>query len=324
MELSWRTALILLGLTIIIGVIIDGIRRMNKARNEAIRLDKQTEFHFSDDNPEISGPARVLNRQNETAAATPAQTIAVENSYSDVSVDFEEPEQADSLSPVVVKNTLTDDDPIDESELEALDKEVAALEEHITSAALEEALATHPSMEEELQVNPSPLPIYPVNFASPEAEKLSDRPKPELVLVIHAIARPNKEFSGKDIVYLFNSCDLRFGEKNIFHRFDQADGKGHVQFSVVHSYEPQSFNPMNIATQSFRGLSFFMKLPGVGKPVEAFDAMVGMAMVLSKQFDAELFDGERSALTQQTIEHDRQQIIEYERRKQLQAKKNAR
>ena len=166
--------------------------------------------------------------------------------------------------------------------------------------------------------------MQPVNFASPEAEKLSDRAEPEVVLEIHCIARDPAGFSGKDILFLFNSCDLRFGEKEIFHRYEQPDGKGCIQFSVAQSFNPGIFVPAAMAQQHFRGLSFFMSLPGAHKPLEAYEAMSGMALVVARQLQADLFDGARSALTHQTIEHDRQQIIDFERRQRLLAKKQAR
>lgn len=196
--------------------------------------------------------------------------------------------------------------------------------EHGLSAAFDEAVAVEPSAEEEVADLVQPIPLYPVNFAAKTSEKLSTRPDAELVLVIHAIAAPDQPFNGKDIIYLFNSCDLLFGEKDIFHRYEHADGLGHIQFSVVPSYEPQHFTPATMAKDEYRGLSFFVRLPGVDKPHEAYEAMLGLAMVLHKQFNAELFDGARSAFTQQTIEHDRQQITDYERSQRLAKMKNAR
>lgn len=192
------------------------------------------------------------------------------------------------------------------------------------SAAFDEAVAIEPSVEDEVAELVPPIALYPVNFVSPQAEKLSDRPNAELVLVIHAIAQPGQPFQGKDVVYLFNSCDLLFGEKEIFHRYEHANSQGHIQFSVVPSYDPQYFTPATMAKDSYHGLSFFMRLPGIDKPHEAYEAMLGMANVLHKQFNAELFDGARSAFTQQTIEHDRQQIIDYERSQRLAKMKNAR
>ena len=167
------------------------------------------------------------------------------------------------------------------------------------------------------------IPMAPLLYASPEAEKLADRAEPKMALVIHCISRDEKGFSGTNLVSLFNQCDVRFGEKEIFHRFEQADGKGSIQFSIVHSFEPRHFSPETILGQYFRGLSLFMKLPGAKNPSAAYEAMVAIAQLLAKHFNADLFDGERSALTQQTIEHERQQIVDFEYRQKVAAKKQA-
>ena len=180
-----------------------------------------------------------------------------------------------------------------------------------------------PHLEQEVDKLPSDLPLQPVNFAGANAERLASRGIPELVLEIHAIARDPLGFSGKDILFLFNSCDLRFGEKDIFHRFEQADGEGCIQFSVAQSYEPGIFVPAAMAQQHFRGLSFFMSLPGAKNPREAYEAMSEMALVVARKLHADVYDGARSALTPQTMEHDRQQIMDFERRQRLALKKQA-
>lgn len=165
--------------------------------------------------------------------------------------------------------------------------------------------------------------LAPLLYASSEAEKLAERAEPQMALVIHCISRDELGFSGEDMVNLFNQCDVRFGEREIFHRFEQADGKGTVQFSIVHSFEPRHFSPETILDQHFRGLSLFLKLPGAKNPTAAYEAMVAIAQLLAKHFNADLFDGERSALTQQTIEHERQQIVDFEYRQKVAAKKQA-
>lgn len=165
--------------------------------------------------------------------------------------------------------------------------------------------------------------LAPILYASSEAERLAERAEPQMALVIHCISRDELGFSGEDMVNLFNQCDVRFGEREIFHRFEQADGKGTVQFSIVHSFEPRHFSPETILDQHFRGLSLFLKLPGAKNPTAAYEAMVAIAQLLAKHFNADLFDGERSALTQQTIEHERQQIVDFEYRQKVAAKKQA-
>ena len=181
-----------------------------------------------------------------------------------------------------------------------------------------------PHLEAEVEDMPPEPAIPPVNFASPDAEKLSERPDAEVVLVIHTIARDPEGFDGEKILYMFNSCDLRYGEKNIFHRFEDTDGRGRIQFSVAQMRNPGTFEPEEMPSERYPGLSFFMSLPGARKPLEAYEAMSEMALVIARNLGADVLDGTHSAMTPQTMEHERQQILDYERQQQLAAKKQRR
>lgn len=410
MEWSWRTVLILLGLLMVVAIVIDGLRRMRRARAEALRLDVDPAFRAAtadDRNPELPGGGfRVVKPASAAPVSAPAPTPARAHSAPvrpapglaekpsrqepeivfnarDAEPDFTAeplipwqdelgdvrviPDAKAELpeSPLVhsrVQDLHIPPSPLipkarpvnlDEQVPVLLDVEELGAEEDSTPVIVPEPAAPvtmraapqtvepapevsaepeiiaedvlpEPQIAEEIEEIPAALPLQPVNFAGPDAEKLSARPEPQIVLEIHCIARNPEGFSGKDILFLFNSCDLRFGEKEIFHRFEQPDGKGFIQFSVAQSFNPGIFVPAAMAQQHFRGLSFFMSLPGAQKPLEAYEAMSGMALVVARQLHADLFDGARSALTHQTIEHDRQTIIDFERRQRLAAKKHAR
>lgn len=417
MEWSWRTVLILIGLVVMAAILVDGFRRMRRARAEALRLDVSNDFKFPEDghNPELPGGGfRVIgSRRNaeaddelyteqpqeadeqDTVLSEPVaekQRVEPELDLPPLSVDEEssvaEPVIAweDDISPArvvsaekadqVLHETAAEkthdleiprshlipkarpvnlDEPVPvlldveelgaedaEPELDYQDDISAADGDRLTPAGGDEPLNgadepaadmpeqeegdddSDPHLEQEVEAVPEKLPLQPVNYAGPGAESLSARPVPELVLEIHCIARDPAGFAGKDILFLFNSCDLRFGEKDIFHRFEEADGHGCIQFSVAQSFEPGVFVPAAMAQQHFRGLSFFMSLPGAKKPMDAYEAMSEMAQVVARNLNADLFDGARSALTLQTMEHDRQQIMDYERRQKLASKKQAR
>lgn len=481
MEWSWRTVLILIGLLVMVAILIDGFRRMRRARAEALRLDVSSDFRFPDDghNPELPGGVRVVNKaagqstvqdadeddallgfrpaqqraaeqerprqpaqepvftelegnfsteeepvipweddlgparvvksavvvkpvakppvaeflpehsdaEDNTAAedsaeVNPAEDMSAEKSpeYAGVQLGHNQkihasaaqarsehpvedldippsplipkarPVNLDEQFPVLLDvEELGDDDIKPQIEDNSADVEPVANgsvadtpqpDETEVSAAPVVAKASDtqednlpeledpehiddPHLEQEVEKLPSELPLQPVNFAGANAESLASRGIPELVLEIHAIARDPAGFSGKDVLFLFNSCDLRFGEKDIFHRFEQADGEGCIQFSVAQSYEPGIFVPAAMAQQHFRGLSFFMSLPGAKKPLEAYEAMSEMALVVARKLRADVYDGARSALTPQTMEHDRQQIMDFERRQRLALKKQA-
>jgi cell division protein ZipA len=303
------------------------------------------------------GPARVVSpeRVNETLQETPAEKIHDLDIPQSPLIPKARPVNLDEEVPVLLDvEELGEEDPapvyataeeragveavetVSEELVVDCDGEVASpgQDSHLTapeqdseqpSYSAEYAVDdTDPHLEREVEEIPENLVTQPVNFADPSAESLDDRAPAELVLEIHCIAHDPVGFAGKDILFLFNSCDLRFGEKQIFHRFEEADGKGTIQFSVAQSYEPGIFVPAAMAQQHFRGLSFFLSLPGAKKPLEAYEAMSEMALVVARKLRADLYDSARSALTPQTIEHDRQQIMDYERRQKLAQKKQAR
>jgi cell division protein ZipA len=162
-----------------------------------------------------------------------------------------------------------------------------------------------------------------VIYAREDAEVLSARQASEVVLMIHVRAREEQGMSGLDLLHLFDGCDLRYGAEGIFHRFEEADGKGPIQFSIAQTWEPGVFDPVTMEEDSYAGLTLFMSLPGATRPQESYQAMTEMARLMAKHLNAELLDSTRSIFTLQTTEHDRQQIAEFERRQHLANKQRA-
>jgi len=466
MEWSWRTVMILLGLLAMVAILIDGFRRMRRARAEALRLDVSHDFKFPeegynpelgevrvvagqqpadtlqsdqplghpaddslasefdsqrtepslepdlpafsalDDEPPVSAAPQAMPAAHEAGASpaveqtqvgAAAEQHANEPLNTNKSLDTNKPlhtsesqpnsplipkakpvnldEQVPVLLDVeefgedtdIVADTLddsaaavsdrdshrdmgdddsrteesgadthqvgsTDVNKADEASVnvgsdqaneaaEAVEPYLAELEDPQTMVDPHLELEAEPDAVAEALADTAQIITQPVNFAGPDAELLSQRPEPEVVLVIHALAQSAAGFKGSDLIYLFNSCDLRYGEKNIFHRFEEADGAGCIQFSVSQSHEPGVFEPSQMAEQTFRGLSFFMSLPGAKRPLEAYEAMSEMAMVVARNLKADVLDESQSALTPQTIEANREEIMAFERHQHLMMKK---
>jgi cell division protein ZipA len=134
------------------------------------------------------------------------------------------------------------------------------------------------------------------------------------VLIVNVLSRDKAGFKGQDVLQILLACDLRFGNMNIFHRYEKSNGKGPVQFSVANLVEPGSFDLDRIDSFTTPGLCFFLTLPGPDKAVTAFNYMVETAQVLVKNLNGELRDEAHSVMTQQTIEHCRQRIRDFERK----------
>lgn len=145
-------------------------------------------------------------------------------------------------------------------------------------------------------------------------ERLAERPAAQEIFVINVLKENGPLLSGAELHHIFKACDMRFGEMDIFHRFEEANAQGKIQFSVVDALKPGTFDLGSIDSMETKGISLFMSLPGPTRPMEAFDAMAEVALVFSRNFKAQLYDESHSVLTPQTLEHYRHRIREYSRK----------
>ncbi|MEM1191359.1 MAG: cell division protein ZipA [Pseudomonadota bacterium] len=134
------------------------------------------------------------------------------------------------------------------------------------------------------------------------------------VIILHVMARDESGFGGQDILEILLACDLRFGDMNFFHRHEQQAGRGPIQFSVANMLKPGVFDIDKMDEMRTRGLVFFLTLPGPEDMILAFDCMLETARAVARNLGGELLDESRSVLTQQAVEHSRQQIRELDRR----------
>ncbi|RDH43449.1 cell division protein ZipA [Zooshikella ganghwensis] len=139
----------------------------------------------------------------------------------------------------------------------------------------------------------------------------------EDIIVIHVIAKSDTSFAGDALLALLTKNGLRFGDMNIFHCYDSSVNrgeKGALMFSMANGIEPGTFDLDNMSEYSTPAVSFFMSLPGPDKPMRAFEQMALAAHDIASTFGGSLKDENRSVMTQQTLEHCKQRIMDYERR----------
>lgn len=192
-----------------------------------------------------------------------------------------------------------------------LDQSVPMLMESVVAQAQEDKLAA----EEALSVTEEPMSAAVVDD-KPES---ASRSSVSEVIVLNVMARDEQGFKGPDLLHILLACDMRFGDMNIFHRYENANGSGAMQFSVANVVEPGVFELDKIDDFSTPGVSFFLGLPGPKDPMKAYDYMVETAQVLVKNLEGELLDDTHSVMTAQTLDHCRQRVRDYERRQLSQA-----
>lgn len=327
--MSLREWLIAIGTLVILGIVIDGIRRMHRARKESMAIssgmgvDELKDSPLDRDfNPELpNGGARIVSRgaleekgyfksdKSEPLSSFDEDDVDPESGWS----AQEEPEEAadpDSelddgiispprvLRPDIVKAPEPEPEPEAEPE--------AALESNPLDEKPDESSVSE--VEEDTARRQAAKPGRNQPLAG------ANRPEAKEVLVINVLARQGDEFQGTVLKKLFEACGLEHGDMDIYHRHEGADTTTPVQFSVASAVEPGTFRPQDMATLSTPGISFFMSLPGPSNAMQAFEFMLETAQCVVRNMGGDLKDERRSVMTPQTIEHCRQRIREFERK----------
>ncbi|ARN75449.1 cell division protein ZipA [Oceanicoccus sagamiensis] len=291
MELNVRDWMIIVGVLLIIVVLLDGYRRMRNERRGNIRMSLNKQFLNSsgaDDSNSSelpNGGARPVGRGNDGA------------SFHDVLMEDIPPRPSNNIDLGQSVPML-----MDSVEAGAEDNHPELVAEPLVAEQSQPDIeVTEPAVEPEQ--TPAPQQDTETVTATGEQE----------VVVINIVAK-DEPFKGPDLLHILLACDLRFGEMNIFHRHEQSNGDGAVQFSMANSVEPGYFDLDTIDDFSTPGVCFFMSVPGPADPIKAFECMVETAQCLVSNLNGEMLDESRSAMTNQTLEHCRQRLHDFERR----------
>ncbi len=134
----------------------------------------------------------------------------------------------------------------------------------------------------------------------------------EQIIAIHLLPKSGRPLEGRTVLRLLRKYGLRFGEMDLFHRFEEATGEGSMMFSVLKYTQegPAGFDLDTMEQENFDGLSFFLALPGI-KPLQGFDMMMSTAQRLSQECYAHLLDDEMNLLSEQLKGHYRHQVLDF-------------
>lgn len=128
------------------------------------------------------------------------------------------------------------------------------------------------------------------------------------LLVLHIMAPTNQAFIGYELLQSLLSSGLRFGEMNIFHRYEQLTGQGKILFSLASATEPGTFNLDEVGSLACIGLSLFMKADRLENPEKVFNLMLDTARLLAEDLGGRVVDEHYQELTSDTIIRYQQRI----------------
>lgn len=304
MDYSLREWLILLGVILIVGVLVDGYRRVrsNKRSNLKVAIDKNIKFKDSDKidfyNGELpGGGARLVRRP----------------------VDSKQEEAAELRPAAQQRSRPADEDEIEEIVPEPLFAEeeedaVNLVTENVTSdvEALPEKTPEEPKTREKVKAQEKAKSAPAEDEMSAETDDTYR--DVEEVIVISVFANDETGFENADIMRVILACGMRFGDMNIFHRNERDDGKGAIQFSMANAIKPGTFDLNSMEGVYTPGITFFLSLPGPEDSMKAFEYMLETAQCVAKNLNGVLKDEQHSDMRAQTIEHARQRVRDFERR----------
>jgi cell division protein ZipA len=139
--------------------------------------------------------------------------------------------------------------------------------------------------------------------------------EPEEVLIINIMASKGEIFRGDALLEVLLECGMRFGDMNIFHRYSDKKGEGALLFSLANMVKPGTFDLDTMDEFETPGVSLFMTLPIKADSMQSFELMVDTARTIADELNGELKDEQRSVMTRQTIDHCRERIRDFERRR---------
>jgi cell division protein ZipA len=317
MDLNVRDWLIIIGTLLATAVLFDGVRRMRKDRRDTVRLSSK--IRHDDDqlsNPELPSRARVVAVRETPSLHVRRVPAAEYTAHQEAELNGEDDIELanDDCGKLEINTGPEDDilftDPADEYRSKADDDEdevVAGWSSSKIEDDYEEQLTRADS--EDIPRNVNPVTADKAGL-SKEHKSPSDHHE---LLVINAMAPEGKPFKGNDLLQILMACDVRYGKMSIFHRYENSDGTGQIQFSVANLVEPGNFNLDEIEGFSTPGVVFFMHLPGPRDSIKAYETMVETARCLVKNLEGELRDQTYSVATKQTLEHYKQRIRDFER-----------
>ena len=137
---------------------------------------------------------------------------------------------------------------------------------------------------------------------------------PEFLSLNVRVSKDNP-IMGPSLLASLLTLGFKFGESDIFHRHVNSNGKGPVLFSLASMFKPGVFDVNNMEAQQYYGLTLFMSLPIEGDAHQVFNMMHNAARKLADEFAAQVLDEQRSALTQQGLQHYVERIRAFEKRR---------
>lgn len=129
------------------------------------------------------------------------------------------------------------------------------------------------------------------------------------MIMIFLSAKENRDFAGYELLQSLLSAGLRFGEGDIFHKYQKANGQGAVLFSLAAATQRGTFDLQTMGSCRVRGLCMYMYLSGNNTiDFERFTLMYDTAKCLAEDLNANLLDDKQKPFSAASMDRYRNYI----------------
>jgi len=150
-------------------------------------------------------------------------------------------------------------------------------------------------------------------IAQPQSSPSLPKNTPPLERVILFIrASLGRQYGGYELLQSLLSCGLRFGENNIFHRYEQRPSGQVIMFSIAAATKTGELKLADIGEFSCLGLSLFLNLNEHVYPSVNFELMLDTGRQLTEDLGGTLLDERQTVLTQEKVQDIREKIKSFE------------
>lgn len=123
------------------------------------------------------------------------------------------------------------------------------------------------------------------------------------MIMIFISAKEHQEFAGYELLQSLLASGLRFGEGNIFHKYQKTNGQGAVLFSLAAATQTGTFDLQTMGSCSVRGLCIYMYLSGNHNiDSERFNLMYETAKSLAEDLNANLLDDKQNIFSSDSLD----------------------
>lgn len=152
---------------------------------------------------------------------------------------------------------------------------------------------------------------------SSDSEPATPAREHDKIVTLLIKAAPGHQISGPALKDAADKVGLEFGAMGIFHRMHDGSAGREPLLSLANLFQPGTLDLTRPDLFQTEGLALFLTLPAPISALDGWDALLATGQRLAGLLNANLLDDGHCELSRQRLSHLREEMREYDRRREL-------